>query len=173
LNPKGWPLPWSNDGQGYDEGGWQSTTGASRAIYLDVLMLSPLTYAATCATDQSKDENALIQIEHTWARALEQHNREVFQCVLADEFEDAGTDGKLTDRAATLAKVANHNSVHHALAELHARVYGDFGYIRGMATALDPRTKLVLKVRFTDVYVYRDRWQCVAGHESLISALSQ
>jgi hypothetical protein len=139
-----------------------------------MLILSPLLYAAPCAIDQSKDENALIQIERTWARALEQHNPEVFQCILADEFEDAGTDGKLTDRAATLAKVANHNSIHHELSDLHARLYGDFGYIRGMATALDPRTKLVLKVRFTDIYVYRDqRWQCVAGQESLISALSQ
>ena len=142
--------------------------------FLMILILSPLTYAAPCATDQPKDENALIQIERTWARALEEHNAEVFQCILADEFEDAGTDGKLTDRAATLAKVANHNSVHHELSDLHARVYGDFGYIRGMATALDPQTKFVLKVRFTDIYVYRDkRWQCVAGHESLISALSQ
>lgn len=141
---------------------------------LMMLILSPLLHAAPCATDQSKDENALIQIERTWARALEEHNAEVFQCILADEFEDAGTDGKLTDRAATLAKVTNHNSVHHELSDLHARVYGDFGYIRGMATALDPQNKLVLKVRFTDVYIYRDRrWQCVAGHESLISAQSQ
>jgi len=127
---------------------------------LMMLILSPLMHAAPCATAQSRDENALIQIERTWASAL--------------EFEDAGTDGKLTDRAATLAKVTNHNSVHHELSDLHARVYGDFGYIRGMATALDPRNKLVLKVRFTDIYVYRDRrWQCVAGQESLISAQSQ
>jgi uncharacterized protein DUF4440 len=141
--------------------------------FLMLLILSPLMYAAPCATDQSKDENALIQIERTWARALEEHNAEVFQCILADEFEDAGTDGKLTDRAATLAKVTNHNSVHHELSDLHARVYSDFGYIRGVATALEPGSKVILKVRFTDIYVYRDRrWQCVAGQESLISALS-
>ena len=141
--------------------------------FLMMMILSSLAYAAPCATDQSKDENALIQIERTWARALEQRDPEVFRCILADEFEDAVADGKLSDRAATLAKVTNHNSVHHELSDLHARVYGDFGYIRGMATALDPRTKLVLKVRFTDIYVYRDRrWQCVAGQESLVSAMS-
>lgn len=167
-------MPGSNPGRGYDEGCWIQLLEFPVRYFLMMLIFSSLAYAAPCATDQSKDENALIQIEQTWALALEQHNPDVFQCILADEFEDAGTDGKLTDRAATLAKVTNHNSVHHELSDFHARVYGDFGFIRGMATALDPRTKLVLKVRFTDVYVYRDkRWQCVAGHESLISALSQ
>ena len=142
--------------------------------FLLVLILSPLMHAAPCATDQSKDENALIQIERTWARALEEHNAEVFQCILADEFEDAGTDGRLTDRAATLAPSANHNSGNHLHSDLRARVYSDVGYIRGVATALEPGSKVVLKVRFTDIYVYRDRrWQCVAGQESLISALSQ
>jgi hypothetical protein len=30
-----------------------------------------------------------------------------------------------------------------------------------------------MKVRFTDIYVYREgRWQCVAGQESLVPASS-
>jgi hypothetical protein len=49
-------------------------------------------------------------------------------------------------------------------------VNGDFGYIRGLATAVDAQGKVVAKVRFTDVYAYRDgRWQCVAGHESILA----
>jgi predicted amidohydrolase len=48
-------------------------------------------------------------------------------------------------------------------------VQGDFGYIRGLAAAVDPQGKVVAKVRFTDVYEYREgRWQCVAGHESML-----
>jgi hypothetical protein len=36
---------------------------------------------------------------------------------------------------------------------------------------VDAQGKTVARVRFTDVYVYRDgRWQCVAGHESMVTA---
>ncbi len=117
--------------------------------------------------------NVLIQIEQTWARALEQRDTATLNCILADEFEDAGPDGKLTDRATTLAKAAEHPAVHHALSDLHAHVHGDFGYIRGLATATDAQGKIVARVRFTDVYVYREgRWQCVAGHESMLTEAS-
>lgn len=135
-----------------------------------VLILGPLAYATPCPNGQSKNEAALAQIEQAWARSLEQSDVAALGCILADEFEDAGPDGKLTDRTATLAKAAEHRSIHHELSELHAHVQGDFGYIRGLAAAVDAQGKVVVRVRFTDVYVYRDeRWQCVAGHESIIS----
>ena len=64
--------------------------------------------------------------------------------------------------------------VHHELSDLQPHVNGDFGYIRGLATAVNAQGKVVAKVRFTDVYVYRDgRWQCVAGHESMLAQASR
>jgi len=112
----------------------------------------------------------LMQAEQTWARALEQRDTTALACILADEFEDAGPDGSLTSRATTLAKAADHAAVHHELSELRAQVRGDFGYIRGLAAAVNAQGKVVAKVRFTDVYVYREgRWQCVAGHESILA----
>lgn len=135
-----------------------------------LLMLCPLAQAAACPADQAKDGDALVQIEQTWARSLEHSDAAALGCILAKEFEDAGPDGKLTDRATTLAKAAEHRSVHHELTDLHAYVQGDFGYIRGLATAVDAQGKVVAKVRFTDVYAYRNgRWQCVAGHESMVA----
>ncbi len=135
-----------------------------------LLMLCPLAYAAPCPAGQEKDESALIQMEQSWARALEQSDTAALDCILAAEFEDAGPDGKLTDRAAALVKAGEHRNVHHELTELRAHVHGEFAYIRGLATAMDVQGKVIARVRFTDVYVYRDRrWQCVAGHESLVS----
>ena len=135
-----------------------------------VLLLCPLSVAAPCPTDTARGNNVLIQIEQTWARALEQRDAATLNCILADEFEDAGPDGALTDRATTLAKAGEHPSVHHALSDLHAHVQGDFGYIRGLATAINAQGQIVARVRFTDVYVYRGgRWQCVAGHESMLT----
>jgi ketosteroid isomerase-like protein len=134
-----------------------------------MLLFCPWAHAAPCRAGQAKDGNALIQIEQTWARALEQKDTSALGCILADEFEDAGPDGQLTNRAAALAKAAEHPAVHHELTDLHVHVNGDFGYIRGLATAVDARGKIVVQVRFTDVYAYKDgRWQCVAGHESML-----
>jgi Domain of unknown function (DUF4440) len=135
-----------------------------------MLLLCRLAVAAPCPTGQAKDGNALIQIEQTWARALEQRDTAALGCILAQEFEDAGPDGKLTDRATTLAKAAEHPALHHELSDLRAQVHGDFGYIRGLATAVNPQGKVVAKVRFTDVYAYRNgRWNCLAGHESMVN----
>jgi hypothetical protein len=136
-----------------------------------ILLLCSVAYAAPCPTAPAKDGDALIQAEQAWARSLEHQDTATLGCILADEFEDAGPDGKVTDRATTLAKAAEHRAVHHELSDLHPHVQGEFGYIRGQAAAVDAKGKTVAQVRFTDVYVYRDgRWQCVAGHESMMTA---
>jgi predicted GNAT superfamily acetyltransferase len=135
-----------------------------------VMLLCGLAAAAPCPAGQAKDGNALIRMEQNWALSLEQRDAAMLSCILAEEFEDAGPDGKLTDRATTLAKAASHPAVHHELSDFSAHVHGDFGYIRGLATAADAQGKIVARVRFTDVYIYREgRWQCVAGHESMLS----
>jgi hypothetical protein len=134
-----------------------------------MVMVCGTAFAAPCPAGQARDAGVLIEREQSWARALEQRDAAALGCILADEFEDAGPDGKLADRAATLSKAAEHAAVHHELSELHPHVQGELGYIRGLATAVDGRGKVVVRVRFTDVYVYREgRWQCVAGHESVV-----
>jgi hypothetical protein len=135
-----------------------------------ILLISPLAVADSCPTGQAKDGNALMQIERTWAQALNQRNTSALSCILAEEFEDAGPAGTLTDRATTLRKAAQHSAVHHQLSDLQAKIQGDSGYIRGLAMAINPQGKVVARVRFTDIYVFRDgRWQCVAGHESILT----
>lgn len=128
--------------------------------------------ALSCPAGQSRNENALIQIEHAWASALEHRDANALSCILAEEFQDVDPEGNLSDRTATLAKASAHKPVHHELRDLSARVHADFGYIRGLATAVDAQGKVVARVRFTDIYVYRDRrWQAVAGHESMLPAI--
>jgi hypothetical protein len=39
---------------------------------------------------------------------------------------------------------------------------------------VDPSGKVVARVRFTDVFTYRDgRWQALAGHETLLGEASR
>ncbi|MFZ0277757.1 MAG: nuclear transport factor 2 family protein [Candidatus Sulfotelmatobacter sp.] len=141
-----------------------------KRVWVWLLMLCSVAFAAPCPAGQAKDGSALVQNEQTWAKALEQRDSAALSCLLAVEFEDAGPDGTLLDRDTTLAKVGKHQLVHHELTEMHPQVHGDFGYIRGLATAVDATGKVLARVRFTDIYVYRDgRWQAVAAHESMLA----
>jgi hypothetical protein len=158
-------------GREYDEAGIAQPKGFNmkQAWWLGLLIFCRLAYAEPCPGGQAKNENVLAEIEHVWAGALEQGDTAALACILAEEFEDADPQGNISDRAATLAKAAIHRPVHHELNEMRAHVYGDFGYIRGLATAANAQGKIVARVRFTDIYVYRDgRWQAVAGHESML-----
>jgi ketosteroid isomerase-like protein len=136
-----------------------------RALW--ILLLCPVAYAAPCPVGQAKDEATLVEMEHTWARTVEARDVSGLSCILADEFEEAGPTGGLTERASMLARVGDHG-VHYELSELHALVYGDFGFVRGVGMVARDHGRLKIKTRFTDIFVYRDgRWQCVAGHESV------
>jgi ketosteroid isomerase-like protein len=127
-------------------------------------------FAAPCPTPQSKDANVLIQLEQTWAQALEAHDADSVGCILAEEFQDADPNGKLHDRKETLDQIPHRRPGKNILSELDPHVFGDFGYIRGLATLVDGQGKTLARVRFTDIYIYRDqRWLAVAGQESLLS----
>jgi hypothetical protein len=139
-------------------------------VWVWLLMLCPMAGAATCPVEQTKDGSALVQNEQAWAKALEQRDSAALSCLLATEFEDAGPDGGLQDRDTTLARAAKHQLIHHELTEMQTHIYGDVGYIRGLATAVDAQGKVLARVRFTDVYVYREgRWQAVVAHESMLT----
>lgn len=136
-------------------------------IVFSLLLLScSSAYGATCPTGQVKDEAALIQIEHEWVRAVEQHDPAALGCILADEFEEADFDGSLISRSTMLAGATKPSNGHSELADLHVHIYGDAAYVRGIGINTK-NGRPAGKTRFTDIFVYRDgRWQCVAGHDS-------
>jgi hypothetical protein len=134
-------------------------------IVLFVLLCSPA-YGSTCLTGQPKDEATLVQIEHTWVRAVEQHDVATLACILADEFEEADFDGSLISRGTMLANATKPGNGHDELEDLHAHIYGEVAYVRGIGVHIE-NGRLAGKTRFTDIFVFRDgRWQCVAGHDS-------
>lgn len=139
------------------------------------LFLSLPALAADCPQGQTKKDDpktdtALIALEHTWADALNHKDTDAVACLLADEFEDADVDGSLHTRAETLAKIPNRKPGTNRLSDLRAHIEGNMGYTRGLAELVAPDGTVKARVRFTDVFTYRDgRWQALAGHESLLS----
>jgi len=133
------------------------------------LALALSAFAADCPKDQPKTEAALIDLEQNWAAALSRKDADAVACLVADEFEDADVDGSLHSRSQMLQHVPQRKPGTNHLSELRAHVEGNFGFTRGLATLVDASGKIVARVRFTDVFTYRDgRWQALAGQESLV-----
>jgi ketosteroid isomerase-like protein len=131
------------------------------------LALSAL--AADCPRNQPKTEAALVELERDWAAALSRKDADTVACMVADEFEDADVDGSLHTRSQTLEHIPQRKPGVNHLSEMRAHVEGNSGFTRGLATLVDASGKVAARVRFTDVFTYRDgRWQALAGHETLL-----
>jgi hypothetical protein len=135
------------------------------------LLILPLSApAANCPANQPKTEAVLLEVEHHWADALTHKNSDAVSCLLAEEFEDADVDGSLHTRAEALAKIPQRRLWTNRLTDMHAHLLGgEAAFVRGLNEILDPDGKAVARVRFTDIFTYRDgRWQALAGHETLV-----
>ena len=51
------------------------------------LLICPFAFGGNCPSGQTKDESALVQLEQSWAQALERHDADAVGCLLADEFQ--------------------------------------------------------------------------------------
>ena len=130
---------------------------------------APLLWAPPCPAGQSREERALLQQEETWAKALDHNDVQTVGCLLANEFQDADVNGAVHDRNQALARAAQPRHGTNRLEDMHAHIYGHAGFVRGLNRVVDASGKVVATVRFTDVFVYRDRrWQAVAGHETML-----
>ena len=143
-------------------------------LFIALLALGLSAWGADCPKNQPRTEAALVQLEQNWAAALSRKDVDAVACMLADEFEDADVDGSLHSRSWTLERIPHKKPGTNQLSELRAHVEGDMGFTRGLATLVDASGKIVARVRFTDVFTYRDgRWQALAGQESLLGEASR
>jgi len=125
-------------------------------IVLIVLLLSLRALASDCPKNQPKTEAALLELEQNWAAALGRHDADTVACMVAEEFEDADVDGSLHTRNQMLAHIPQRKPRSNHLTEMRAHVEGSFGFVRGLNEVLDPSGKIVARVRFTDIFTYRD-----------------
>jgi ketosteroid isomerase-like protein len=138
------------------------------------LSLAAAAYGADCPRDQPKTESALIELEQNWAAALTRKDARTVACMVADEFEEVDVDGSLHTRDQMLEHIPYRKPGVNQLSEMRAHVEGNCGFARGLATLVDAAGKVLARVRFTDVFTYRDgRWQALAGHDSLLREASR
>ena len=118
-------------------------------------------------------EKAVAAQERLWLGSQKANNPEQLAPLLAEKFVSTGTDGKVTNKAQTLAdaKATHWTSVEYENLEVAA--YGDAAVATGVyiAKGTDSKGKPMDEhERFTDTWVKMagGKWQCVASHGSTI-----
>ncbi len=137
-----------------------------------IALLAGTAFAADqrCNTKpQEKTTGALVMTEVRWLMALDSRESNFLGCLLAPEFVDSSTNGRLRDRATVLRELPEHEKAEQHFREMKAVIAGDTGVVRGLL-------HVVLKdgqsadVRFTDTFVHRDGvWQAVAAQETVVN----
>jgi ketosteroid isomerase-like protein len=134
-----------------------------------------LVVLASAAWSQAQEtagtEQAVAAMEQKWLQSQKTNNPDLVAPLLADKFINTGRDGKVTNKAESLAnaKATKYESV--AYDDLKVTVFGDTAIATGgfKAKGTDASGKpLDVQERFTDTWVKmpNGQWQCVASQGS-------
>jgi ketosteroid isomerase-like protein len=123
------------------------------------------------AQETAGTEQAVAAMEQKWLQSQKTNNPDLVAPLLADKFINTGRDGKVTNKAESLAnaKATKYESV--AYDDLKVTVFGDTAIATGgfKAKGTDASGKpLDVQERFTDTWVKmpNGQWQCVASQGS-------
>lgn len=143
-----------------------------RIIYSLVGLVSLGVAAASQAQAPMGDaEKAVAAQERQWLESQKTNNAELLVPLLADKFVNTNSDGKVTNKAQTVAdaKTTHWTSVEYE--NLQVAAYGDAAVATGLfvGKGTDSKGKPIdERERFTDTWVKMagGKWQCVASHGS-------
>jgi uncharacterized protein (TIGR02246 family) len=116
-------------------------------------------------------EKAVAALEQQWLQSQKTNNPDLVAPLLADKFIETGSDGKVTDKAESLATAKATKYVSAEYDDVKVTVFGDTAIATGgfKAKGTDATGKpFDTNERFTDTWVKmpNGKWQCVASHGS-------
>ena len=116
-------------------------------------------------------EKTIAALEQQWLQAQKTNNPDLIAPLLADGFVNTSSDGKVSDKAKSLAeaKATKYDSVDYE--NLKVAAFGNTAIATGdfIAKGTDSSGKpLDVHERFTDTWTKMagGKWQCVASHQS-------
>jgi ketosteroid isomerase-like protein len=121
--------------------------------------------------DSGEAEQVVAALEQQWLQAQKTSNPDLLAPLLVDNYVETGTDGKVTDKAETLATTKSTKWDTAKYTDLKITLFGDTAIARGgfKGEGTDASGKpLNVYERFTDTWVKMPNglWQCVAGQGS-------
>jgi hypothetical protein len=134
-----------------------------------MLLLAALA-AASCPTEP-RTPAGLRLAEDRWVAALEARDGDALACRLAPDFADNNWQGTIVSRDDMLTRLPKRPPSTLRLTDVTVRIEGAAGIVRGLNTQVAPDGKVVGRVRFTDIFVWREgRWQAIAAQETVVAA---
>ena len=116
-------------------------------------------------------EKAVAALEQQWLQSQKTNNPDLVAPLLADKFVNTETDGKVMNKAETLANAKATKYVSAEYEDVKVTVFGDTAIATGgfKAKGADASGKpLDIHERWTDTWVKmpNGKWQCVASQQS-------
>ena len=113
-------------------------------------------------------EKAIMSLEDQWLRAEKTNNPDLIAPLLADKFINTGVDGKVNNKAQSLADAKASKFVSAEGENVQVSVFGDAAIATGLwvGKGTDEKGKpFDLRVRWTDTWIKMPggKWQCVAS----------
>ncbi|MFY9842001.1 MAG: nuclear transport factor 2 family protein [Terriglobales bacterium] len=116
-------------------------------------------------------EKAVADLEQQWLKSQRTNDVKLLEPLLATGFTNTSSDGKVSNRAETIAeaKATKYTSVDYI--DVKVTVFGDvaiaIGNFRGKGTDASGKP-IDANERFTDTWakMANGKWQCIASHQS-------
>jgi ketosteroid isomerase-like protein len=157
---------------------WKATQGGSMKRIVPWCVLAVVVMATATWSPAQKNaatEEAVADLEQQWLKSQQTNNVALVEPLLAEGFTNTGSDGKVTDRAQSIADAKASKYTAAEYNDVKVMVFGNtaiaIGNFRGKGT--DPSGKpLDANERFTDTWVKmpNGKWQCVASHQSSVKS---
>ena len=139
------------------------------AIKLGAILLFCLPAFASAAPPADSSAQAVLKLEHTWVRAISEHDSAFVERLLADNFIDMSWQGRLRSKADMLENLKRPKPATQVLSDLKVRVFGETAIVTGLNTMTGRDNAWQARLRFTDVFVgHADQWHAVSSQETLI-----
>ncbi len=138
-----------------------------------IVMLSLLSVAWGQDSKDAAIEKNIQALEQQWLQSQKTNNPDLVAPLLADKFVSTSSDGKVSDKAQSLAsaKATKYDSVDYE--DVKVTVFGDTAIATGgfKAKGTDDKGKpLDVTEHFTDTWkkMPNGKWQCIATHTSTV-----
>lgn len=101
--------------------------------------------------------------------ALTAKDAKALSCILAPGFMDMAWNGELHSRAEILTALPKRPANGSKLSNVNVTLSGDRAIARGIDTATKPDGSLLGRVKFEDIFQYRDgMWRALTAQETLL-----
>jgi hypothetical protein len=146
--------------------------------YTKVWCLLGLLSLGSAAVSQAQQtgggtEKAVMSLEDQWLKSQKTNNPDLVAPLLADKFVSTGNDGKVTNKAQSLADAKASKIVSAENENVQVTVFGDTAIATGLwvGKGTDEKGKpFDVRDRWTDTWIKmpNGKWQCVATQSTTV-----